>query len=328
MGCSSMIAGVLLLSVLLPSAGFMMPGAPLAKSVGSPTTLSQFTTSTGNDLLLSASELPCSKRLHEPGRLSEKRRRRGPLLAGGEGAENGDDSTRQSSLSEPILFAQEVLDRAWRSKRRIAAQGKSMPLGHRFLAAFGARTAVFVEDRDFMEETLDNVVRVRVDKGWMGRNVDVPGTSSSSMIGTLRSSASFNLQHQDAYIRLRSNVWPRAWLEATAVEHLPGYDHPLQRCGLLCGVLCIRVLHVLGAVVPVARCYHLRPPRFYVRTCTARYQVYLYSWCRKQIATATSSVLLYLMYHERFGPPPFPAGRCAQSWTPSCCSPSSPPERL
>ena len=87
----------------------------------------------------------------------------GPLFAAA--SDNGDDSTRRSSLSEPILFAQEVLDRAWRSKRRIAAQGKSRPLGQRFLDAFGARTAVFVDDRDFMEETLDNVVRVRVKHG-------------------------------------------------------------------------------------------------------------------------------------------------------------------
>lgn len=170
MGCSSMIPGVamLLLSVLLPAAGFMMPGAPLAKSVGSPTTPSQLTTPTRSNLLQSVSELPSSRRLHAPGRLSERRRQKGPLLAGG-GAQDGDDS-RRSSLSEPILFAQEVLDRAWRSKRRIAAQGKSKPLGQRFLTAFGARTAVFVDDRDFMEETLDNVVRVRREfaKGGMG----------------------------------------------------------------------------------------------------------------------------------------------------------------
>ncbi|CAM9441847.1 unnamed protein product [Laminaria digitata] len=172
MGCSSMIAGpgaaMLLLSALLPASGFMMPGTPLAKSVGNPITLSQFTTSSSSssssssNLLQIASELPCSRRLHAPGRLSE-RRQRGPLLAGGGGggAESGDDSTRRAaSLSEPILFAQEVLDRAWRSKRRIAAQGKSKPLGQRFLSAFGARTAVFVDDRDFMEETLDNVVRI------------------------------------------------------------------------------------------------------------------------------------------------------------------------
>lgn len=171
MGCSSMIARVamLLLSVLLPTAGFMMPGAPLAKSVRSLTTLRQFTASTCNNFLESVSELPRSRRLRVPGRL-ERWRQRGALLAEARGAQGGDDSTRRSSLSEPILFAQEVLDRAWRSKRRIAAQGKSKPLGQRFLTAFGARTAVFVDDRDFMEETLDNVVRVResLRKGWDG----------------------------------------------------------------------------------------------------------------------------------------------------------------
>lgn len=185
MRCSSMIARVamLLLSVLLPTAGFMMPGAPLAESVGSPTTLRQLTTSTCSNLLECVSEAPCSRGVRAPRRLSE-RRQRGPLLAVGGGAQDGDDTTRRSSLSEPILFAQEVLDRAWRSKRRIAAQGKSKPLGQRFLTAFGARTAVFVDDRDFMEETLDNVVRVReFAKDGIGRNV---AECSTSMLTTVR----------------------------------------------------------------------------------------------------------------------------------------------
>lgn len=86
-------------------------------------------------------------------------------------AVKGDTSTTSSSSSsnsgngksapEPVVYAQEALDRAWRSKRRIAAQGKSKPLKQRFMNAFGGRSAVFVDDRDFMEETLDNVVRVR-----------------------------------------------------------------------------------------------------------------------------------------------------------------------
>lgn len=81
----------------------------------------------------------------------------------------GDTSTASSSNSssgksapEPVVYAQEALDRAWRSKRRISAQGKSKPLKQRFMNAFGGRSAVFVDDRDFMEETLDNVVRVRL----------------------------------------------------------------------------------------------------------------------------------------------------------------------
>lgn len=81
---------------------------------------------------------------------------------------DGDTSMASSSSSSsgksapgPVVYAQEALDRAWRSKRRIAAQGKSNPLKQRFMNAFGGRSAVFVDDRDFMEETLDNVVRVR-----------------------------------------------------------------------------------------------------------------------------------------------------------------------
>lgn len=82
----------------------------------------------------------------------------------------GDTSTASSSSSsnssgrsapKPVVYAQEALDRAWRSKRRIAAQGKSKPLKQRFMNAFGGGSAMFVDDRDFMEETLDNVVRVR-----------------------------------------------------------------------------------------------------------------------------------------------------------------------
>eukprot|EP00903_Cladosiphon_okamuranus_P015248 g14092.t1 len=69
-------------------------------------------------------------------------------------------STSGKSAPEPVVYAQEALDRAWRSKRRIAAQGKSKPLKQRFMDAFGGRSAVFIEDREFMEETLDNVVRV------------------------------------------------------------------------------------------------------------------------------------------------------------------------
>lgn len=85
---------------------------------------------------------------------ARRSRKAGQLFAS---ARRGDNK----GLPEPVLFAQEVLDRAWRSKRRIAAQGKGMPLGQRVLTAFGARTAVFVDDRDFMEATLDSVLRVR-----------------------------------------------------------------------------------------------------------------------------------------------------------------------
>lgn len=80
----------------------------------------------------------------------------------------GDSSSSSSSrglngrkpLPEPVMYAQEVLDRAWRSKRRIAAQGKGKPLKQRLMSAFGQTSAVFVDDREFMEETLDNVLRV------------------------------------------------------------------------------------------------------------------------------------------------------------------------
>lgn len=65
------------------------------------------------------------------------------------------------SSGEPIVYAQDALDRAWRSKRRIAAQGRGVSLGRKILTAFGTRQANFVDDRDFMEDTLDNVVRVR-----------------------------------------------------------------------------------------------------------------------------------------------------------------------
>lgn len=82
-------------------------------------------------------------------------------------ASSSSNSSRGRSAPEPVVYAQEVLDLAWRSQRRIAAQGKSKPLRQRFMSAFGGRSAVFVEDRDFMEETLDNVVRVRQRlRGW------------------------------------------------------------------------------------------------------------------------------------------------------------------
>lgn len=75
------------------------------------------------------------------------------------GADRGGRGEDGSS-SEPIVYAQDALDRAWRSKRRIAAQGRGGSLGRKFLTAFGARQANFVDDRVFMEDTLDNVVRV------------------------------------------------------------------------------------------------------------------------------------------------------------------------
>ncbi len=73
---------------------------------------------------------------------------------------NSGSSSGSKSQPKPVVYAQDVLDRAWRSKRRIAAQGKSKPLKQRFMNAFGGRSAVFVDDREFMESTLDNVLRV------------------------------------------------------------------------------------------------------------------------------------------------------------------------
>jgi len=73
---------------------------------------------------------------------------------------SGGSNSNIKSPPKPVVYAQEVLDRAWRSKRRIAAQGKSRPLKQRFMKAFGGRSAVFVDDREFMESTLDNVLRV------------------------------------------------------------------------------------------------------------------------------------------------------------------------
>lgn len=85
-----------------------------------------------------------------------------PAAEGGtEQATSSSSSSSGNSAPEPVVYAQEALDRAWRSKRRIAAQGKSKPLKQRFMDAFGGRSAVFMDDREFMEETLDNVVRVR-----------------------------------------------------------------------------------------------------------------------------------------------------------------------
>lgn len=81
----------------------------------------------------------------------------GPLSAASSGM---DKRSSDSSKPAPVVYAQEALDRAWRSKRRIAAQGKGKPLKQRFMNAFGGRSAVFVDDREFMEETLDNVLRV------------------------------------------------------------------------------------------------------------------------------------------------------------------------
>lgn len=88
---------------------------------------------------------------------------RGPLSAARDkdsGNEGAGTSSSNKKEAQPVVFAQAALDKAWRSKRRIALQGKAKPLGTRFLSALGARPAVFVDDRDFMESTLDNVVRV------------------------------------------------------------------------------------------------------------------------------------------------------------------------
>lgn len=73
---------------------------------------------------------------------------------------SGEQST--GSKGEDIVYAQDVLDRAWRSKRRVPTRGKSWPLGQKLLDALVTpKTGVFVDDRAFMESTLDNVVRVR-----------------------------------------------------------------------------------------------------------------------------------------------------------------------
>lgn len=68
----------------------------------------------------------------------------------------------EQSTGEDIVYAQDVLDKAWRSKRRVPTRGKSWPLGKKLLDAFVTpKMGVFVDDRAFMESTLDNVVRVR-----------------------------------------------------------------------------------------------------------------------------------------------------------------------
>lgn len=72
-----------------------------------------------------------------------------------------------ASASEPVVYAQDTLDDAWRSQRRIeldSMNAKSGTLGERLMNALGrARpSAMFVEDRDFMDSTLDNVVRVSI----------------------------------------------------------------------------------------------------------------------------------------------------------------------
>lgn len=74
-------------------------------------------------------------------------------------------ATNEGRCDEPLLYAQDALDEAWRSKRRVeleTANGRSGTLGERLLTALGRGrpSAMFVENRDFMESTLDNVVRV------------------------------------------------------------------------------------------------------------------------------------------------------------------------
>lgn len=164
-------ASLLLLSSLNHAAGFTLPGAPLS---------STSTARSRGSSLTRVHRQPSSRPSREPARGSLGHRREraghpsdkgtstarpphgsrvGPLSAAA-GEKSGQTT---SSSSERVVYAQDVLDRAWRSKRRIEAQGRGQPLGQRFLSAFGAisRPAMFVDDREFMDSTLDNVVRVR-----------------------------------------------------------------------------------------------------------------------------------------------------------------------
>lgn len=181
MGYFSMIAAVLLCCLSVPAnraAAFMLPsgGARLVQSYGrrssgsrSSATHQELGTHAGartsvKPFRTARAAAGCASEMRQPSLV-------GPLSAVSQrnGNNNGEAPTDSGSSStssgksqpKPVVYAQEVLDRAWRSKRRIAAQAKAKPLKQRFMNAFGGRSAVFVDDRDFMEETLDNVLRVR-----------------------------------------------------------------------------------------------------------------------------------------------------------------------
>lgn len=177
MGCrtnSSMLAEVLCTFLLVAphlAAAFMLPrGAPVAKSY-SRSRGSSRRRSSPNVWLLDTHCSSTIRAISEPasGAAAKRMRRTScgiarvtPLAAASVEGESSSSTDGKGSKStpEPVVYAQEALDRAWRSKRRIAAQGKSKPLRQRLMNAFGQTSAVFVDDRDFMEETLDNVLRV------------------------------------------------------------------------------------------------------------------------------------------------------------------------
>lgn len=157
------------------AAAFMLPsGAPLAKSYSSSSSSSSRRSPRSRGLLDGHSSSTAVRASWEPASTAAvkqmRRTSRGeiarvmPLLAASVEGDGDSSSSRDrqgsKSLKEPVLYAQEVLDRAWRSKRRIAAQRKGKPLKQRLMNAFGQTSAVFVDDREFMEETLDNVLRV------------------------------------------------------------------------------------------------------------------------------------------------------------------------
>lgn len=62
-----------------------------------------------------------------------------------------------------VLYAQDVLDEAWQYKKGRQRNGGGLAL--RFLTALGGRPAMFSDNRDFMESTLDSVVRVSEREG-------------------------------------------------------------------------------------------------------------------------------------------------------------------
>ncbi|CAN0417198.1 unnamed protein product [Pylaiella littoralis] len=155
------------------AAAFMLPSSvPLANSCSSSRSRSN-RNSSPKPWLLDTPACSTIRAFSEPACAAVKQTRRTsrgiagvvPLSAS---PIKGDSSSSSSSrglngrkpLPEPVMYAQEVLDRAWRSKRRIAAQGKGKPLKQRLMSAFGQTSAVFVDDREFMEETLDNVLRI------------------------------------------------------------------------------------------------------------------------------------------------------------------------
>lgn len=187
-GVASVLCIVLVLSLQLGNfnvAAFMMPGAPLARSIAL-ASHGRFSTTRSNTLRFFAEPAPGARHRRGAGRLSAKGRSKQqsgsngrearPIFgaATGERGDNGKTSSVATAQPGPVVYAQDVLDRAWLSKRRMPAQGKGAGrLGQRFLTAFGARpAALFVEDRQFMESTLDNVVRVGKVTDWTYRYDD------------------------------------------------------------------------------------------------------------------------------------------------------------